>query len=124
MKILLTGKNGQVGFELRRSLALLGDVLAVDQHECDLTDEAGLRRLVREFAPDVIVNPAAYTAVDKAETDTTIAYAVNAHAPQVLGEDPSKASQPSPTSKPTSFRPSASGNPPPRSKCLSCSGAF
>jgi len=87
VKILLTGKNGQVGFELRRALAPLGDIVAVDQAMCNLADAAALRALVRDVAPDVIVNPAAYTAVDKAESDRDTAYAVNALAPGVLGEE-------------------------------------
>lgn len=90
MKILLTGKHGQVGFELRRALSVLGEVLAVDQHECDLTDEQAIRQLVRDFPPDVIVNPAAYTAVDKAESDQDTAFAVNAKAPGVFGEEAAK----------------------------------
>ncbi|WP_296949182.1 dTDP-4-dehydrorhamnose reductase [uncultured Massilia sp.] len=87
MKILLTGKNGQVGFELRRALAPLGEVVAVDQATCDLGDADAVRALVRRVAPDVIVNPAAYTAVDKAESDRDTAWAVNAVAPGVLGEE-------------------------------------
>ena len=86
MKILLTGKNGQVGFELRRSLAVLGEVHAVGTSECDLRDEAAIRRLVHWYRPDVIVNPAAYTAVDKAEHDVDTALAVNARAAAVLAE--------------------------------------
>jgi dTDP-4-dehydrorhamnose reductase len=87
MKILLTGKNGQLGFELQRALAPLGEVVAVGQVECDLADAEALRTLVRNVAPDVIVNPAAYTAVDKAETDQDKAFAVNTEAPRVLGEE-------------------------------------
>jgi dTDP-4-dehydrorhamnose reductase len=87
MKILLTGKNGQVGFELQRALAPLGEVVAVGQADCDLADADALRALVRRVAPDVIVNPAAYTAVDKAESDPAGAQAVNAVAPGVLGEE-------------------------------------
>ena len=87
MKLLLTGKNGQVGFELQRALAPLGEVRAVGSAECDLADEAAVRALVREFAPDVIVNPAAYTAVDRAEAEPDRAAAVNARAPEVLGEE-------------------------------------
>ena len=90
MKILLTGKDGQVGFELQRVLAPLGDVLAVDQPECDMADAQAIRRLVRSFNPDVIVNPAAYTAVDKAEKEPELAYAVNAVAPGVFGEEAAK----------------------------------
>jgi len=87
VKILLTGKNGQVGFELQRSLAPLGEVRAVGSAECDLADESAVRALVRESAPDVIVNPAAYTAVDRAESEPDRAAAVNARAPEVLGEE-------------------------------------
>ena len=87
MRLLLTGKNGQVGFELQRSLAPLGEVRSVGSAECDLADESAVRALVREFAPDVIVNPAAYTAVDRAESESDRATAVNARAPEVLGEE-------------------------------------
>lgn len=87
MKILITGKNGQVGFELQRALAPLGEIVAVDQAACNLADPEAVRELVRRVAPDVIVNPAAYTAVDKAESDTATALAVNAQAPGVLGEE-------------------------------------
>jgi len=87
MTILVTGRNGQVGFELQRALAPLGHVVAVDQHECDLSDATAVRDLVRRVQPDVIVNPAAYTAVDKAEQDEHKAFAVNADAVRVLGEE-------------------------------------
>jgi dTDP-4-dehydrorhamnose reductase len=87
MKILLTGKDGQVGFELARALAPLGEVVAVGRADCDLADADALRALVRRVAPDVIVNPAAYTAVDKAEAERDLAYAVNARAPGLLGEE-------------------------------------
>lgn len=87
MKILVTGKNGQVGFELRRSLAPLGEIVAVDFGECDLANAEAIRALVRQVRPNVIVNPAAYTAVDKAESDRTTAFAVNAVAPGILGEE-------------------------------------
>jgi dTDP-4-dehydrorhamnose reductase len=87
MKILLTGKNGQLGFELQRALAPLGEIHAVGSQDCDLADADALRALVRRVAPDVIVNPAAYTAVDKAESDEATARAVNAVAPAILGEE-------------------------------------
>ena len=87
MQILLTGKNGQVGFELQRALAPLGHIVAIDQSECDLSNQKALRHLVREIRPDIIINPAAYTAVDKAESDQDIAFAVNGIAPGILGEE-------------------------------------
>jgi dTDP-4-dehydrorhamnose reductase len=87
MKILLTGKNGQVGFELGRALAPLGEVCAVDQEDCDLTKESSIRELVRRVQPDIVVNPAAYTAVDRAESEPDVAHAVNAMAPSVIGEE-------------------------------------
>ena len=87
MKILVTGKNGQVGFELLRALAPLGEIVAVDHAQCDLANADAVRELVRRVAPDVIVNPAAYTAVDKAESDQATAFAVNAVAPGVFGEE-------------------------------------
>jgi len=90
MKILLTGKNGQVGFELQRALAPLGEVVAVDMEDCDLGNPEAIRALVRSVKPQIIVNPAAYTAVDKAETDQAMAYAVNATAPGIFGEEAAK----------------------------------
>jgi len=87
VKILVTGKDGQLGFELQRSLAPLGEVIAVDYTDCDLADAEAIRSLVRRVAPDIIVNPAAYTAVDKAESAQEMAFAVNAEAPRVLGEE-------------------------------------
>jgi len=89
MKILVTGKNGQVGHELQRSLASLGEVIAVDIEDCDLTDTAAIVSLVEKVKPGLIVNPAAYTAVDKAEVEQEIAYAINAITPKVLAEQAS-----------------------------------
>lgn len=87
MKLLVTGKHGQVGFELQRSLAPLGEVVAVDHADCNLADPAEIRDLVRQVKPSVIVNPAAYTAVDKAESEPALAEAANATAPGVLAEE-------------------------------------
>ena len=88
MKILLLGKNGQVGWELQRSLAPLGEVLALDRnsssHCGDLSNLEGLADTVRVFRPDVVVNAAAYTAVDKAESDQSTANLINALAPEAL----------------------------------------
>lgn len=86
-KILLLGKNGQLGFELQRSLASLGEMVAVGSAECNLADAEALRALVRSVRPYLIVNAAAYTAVDKAETEIDLAMAVNAQAPGILGEE-------------------------------------
>lgn len=90
MRILLTGHNGQVGFELQRSLAPLGEVIALDRSRCDLGTPESLRAAIRVVRPDIIVNPAAYTAVDKAESDEATARAVNAIAPGILGEEAAK----------------------------------
>lgn len=89
MKILLTGKNGQVGFELQRALAPIGTVHAVDSGDCDLADAQALRALIRSVRPDLIVNPAAYTAVDRAEDgpEGRVATAVNATAPGLMAEE-------------------------------------
>ena len=84
MKILVTGKNGQVGHELMKTLAPLGKVVGVDLKECDLSQSAAIDALLERVKPDIIVNPAAYTEVDKAESEPTIAHAVNAQAPKVF----------------------------------------
>ena len=86
-KILLTGANGQVGWELQRSLSSLGEVVALDSQALNLADADALRAKVREIAPQLIVNAAAYTAVDKAEGDVEKAHAVNATAPGILAEE-------------------------------------
>ena len=92
MKILLLGKNGQLGSELQRSLSVLGQLVALDRHGqgslCgDLTNPHGLRATVRELRPDVIVNAAAWTNVDLAEQHPEQAHLINALAPQVLAEE-------------------------------------
>jgi dTDP-4-dehydrorhamnose reductase len=93
MKILLLGKNGQVGWELQRSLAPLGELIALDRHSTaadggcgDLSQLDALRQTVLALRPDVIVNAAAHTAVDKAESETELARTLNALAPGVLAE--------------------------------------
>jgi dTDP-4-dehydrorhamnose reductase len=87
MKILLLGKDGQVGWELQRALAPLGELRALGRAEADFSQPESLRRVVQDFGPDVIVNAAAYTAVDKAESDADTAQRVNAGAPGVLAEE-------------------------------------
>jgi dTDP-4-dehydrorhamnose reductase len=86
MRILLLGKNGQVGWELRRALAPLGELTALDYPEIDLANPVATRRLVRQVRPQVIVNAAAYTAVDRAESEVELARSVNTTAPGILAE--------------------------------------
>jgi dTDP-4-dehydrorhamnose reductase len=86
MKILLLGKDGQVGWELQRTLAPLGTLVACGRDEANLEDLDGLRGLIAHHRPDVIVNAAAYTAVDKAESEPDKARAVNAHAVGMLAQ--------------------------------------
>ena len=90
MKILLTGKNGQVGFALHKKLVSLGEVIATDRNELDLENSDAIRAFIEKIKPDIIINAAAYTDVDKAETEIELAHQVNAEAPGVLTE---KASQ-------------------------------
>lgn len=85
--ILVTGVNGQVGFELLRSLQGLGRVVACDRSMLDLSDLERVRGVVRALKPSIIVNPAAYTAVDKAETDVDAARRLNAEVPRVFAEE-------------------------------------
>jgi dTDP-4-dehydrorhamnose reductase len=94
MKILLLGKNGQVGWELQRSLAPLGELIALDRHSTDycgdISNLAGLAQTVRTIQPDVIVNAAAHTAVDKAESEPELTRTLNALAPEVLAREAAK----------------------------------
>jgi len=85
-KILLTGAKGQVGWELQRTLSNLGEVVALDSQALDLADGTSLRNKLREIAPQMIVNAAAYTAVDKAENDVDRAHAINTVAPGIFAE--------------------------------------
>src|ERR1700761_1669377 len=87
MRILVTGRQGQVGKELTRQASSLDGFLAVGREECDLSREQAIRDLVRQVRPTVIVNAAAYTAVDRAETDRELCYAINAAAPRILAEE-------------------------------------
>ena len=90
MRILLTGRNGQVGWELERALAALGEVIATDRSTLDLSVPGAIREAVRAARPEVIVNAGAYTAVDKAESEPELATRVNAAAPGILAEEAKK----------------------------------
>ena len=85
--ILLTGKNGQIGWELQRTIAPLGNVIALGRQEMDLADPDSIRRVIRETRPNLIINAAAYTAVDKAEEEAELAMAVNGVAPGIMAEE-------------------------------------
>jgi len=89
-KILLTGKSGQVGFELAKLLPALGEVIAPDRREMDLQSPDSTRRMIRDVRPEVIVNAAAYTDVSKAEIEKDTARAINADAPQIMAEEGKK----------------------------------
>ena len=86
MKILLTGKNGQVGFELQKKLGALGEVIATDREELDLANPDAIRAFIDQIKPDIIINPAAYTAVEKAESEPDLVYQINTLAPEVLAD--------------------------------------
>ncbi len=90
MKILLTGKDGQVGLALHKKLVSLGEVIATDRNRLNLENSNEIRAFIEKIKPDIIINAAAYTDVDKAETEIELAYKVNTEAPKVLAE---KASQ-------------------------------
>ena len=94
MKILLFGQNGQVGWELQRSLAPLGDLVALDRRSTDLCGDlgnlAGLAATIQQVRPDIIINAAAYTAVDKAESEPELARTINALAPGVMAQEAAK----------------------------------
>lgn len=92
MKILLLGKNGQVGWELNRSLQPVGEVIALDRTSADFSDPEKLRKIIRDISPDVIVNAVAYTAVDKAEEEEDLAQLVNGVSPGVLAEEAARLS--------------------------------
>ncbi len=85
-RILLVGPSGQIGMELQRSFSGLGELLPCDRKVMDLTSEASISSVVDRTEPDIILNAAAYTTVDKAESEPELAYAVNARAPQILAQ--------------------------------------
>ena len=85
-RVLLLGADGQLGWELRRSLLPLGDVVALGRAQADLADASALRGLLQRLRPQLVVNAAAYTAVDRAESEPELAWKVNAEAPRVLAE--------------------------------------
>jgi dTDP-4-dehydrorhamnose reductase len=88
LKILLTGKNGQVGYELASALRnTQHQVLAMGSADCDLAKPAALRELIQSTKPDVVINPAAYTAVDRAESEPDLAHAINAQAPEIIATE-------------------------------------
>ena len=90
MKILLTGKDGQIGFALHKKLVSVGEVIATDRNELNLENPDAIRAFIEKIKPDIIINAAAYTDVDKAELEIKLAHKVNTVAPKVLAE---KASQ-------------------------------
>ena len=90
MKILLTGKDGQVGFALHKKLVSLGEVIATNRDMLDLRDPQAIRAFIDQTKPDIIINPAAYTKVDQAENEPELASQINAIAPQVLAEKASE----------------------------------
>jgi dTDP-4-dehydrorhamnose reductase len=87
MRILLTGKNGQVGSELNKILTLFGEVTATGRDEMDLSDPNQIRQIMNQVKPEMIINAGAYTAVDKAESEPDLAKAVNSIAPKILAEE-------------------------------------
>jgi dTDP-4-dehydrorhamnose reductase len=91
LRLLITGCNGQVGWQLQRTLAPMGELLAIDVEQVDLTRLDALGGVFREFRPDVVVNAAAYTAVDKAESEPELARALNVAAPRKLAEECARA---------------------------------
>ncbi|MFH2135401.1 MAG: dTDP-4-dehydrorhamnose reductase [Pseudomonadota bacterium] len=88
--ILLTGVNGQVGWELQRALPASGQVIALTRDQLDLSNPDAVRAAIQHFRPDTIINPAAYTAVDKAESEPELAMAVNGVAPGIMAEEARK----------------------------------
>ncbi len=86
MKILLTGKNGQVGFDLHNKLLPIGEIIATSRFELDLSNSKTIRKFIDQTSPDIIINAAAYTNVDEAESEIELAYKINSAAPEILAE--------------------------------------
>ena len=91
MRLVVLGANGQIGWELTRGLTPLGDIVALDRTDCDLARPDTIPDVVRDTRPDVLVNAAGYTAVDKAETDEALATLVNGAAPGAIAQEARKA---------------------------------
>ncbi|MEL4897628.1 dTDP-4-dehydrorhamnose reductase [Crocosphaera sp. Alani8] len=89
-KILLTGSDGQVGQELKQTLTSIGEVIAVNRQQLDLTSPNNIKKVIQEIQPNIIVNSAAYTAVDKAENEADLAFAINGIAPTIIAEEANK----------------------------------
>jgi dTDP-4-dehydrorhamnose reductase len=86
-RVLIIGNAGQVGGELQRSFAGCGEIIGVDRESVDLAQADQVRALVRRIEPEIILNAAAYTAVDRAESEPELAMAINAEAPRILAEE-------------------------------------
>ena len=86
-KILLTGSDGQVGQDLQQTLTTVGELIAVNRQRMNLTSPENIRQVIQEIRPDIIINAAAYTAVDKAESEPDLAFAINAIAPSIMAEE-------------------------------------
>ena len=89
-KILLTGSSGQLGWELRRTLLSIADIICPNRSEFDMAQPETLRDKIADWKPDLIVNAAAYTAVDQAESESNLAFIINAKSPSILGEEAEK----------------------------------
>ncbi|MCH8208833.1 MAG: sugar nucleotide-binding protein, partial [Nitrospinae bacterium] len=94
VKILLTGVTGQVGRELKRALAPLGNLVALNRKDMDLSNPGQIREVIRQVKPNLIINAAAYTAVDKAEEEIELAKAINQTAPGIIAEEAEKIGAP------------------------------
>ena len=90
MRILLVGDQGQLGWELERTLMPLGKVESIDYPQLDLSEPDSVRIVINNVKPNVLINATAYTAVDRAETDVDNAMAINARAPEVMAEEAKK----------------------------------